>query len=207
MNSHSTLCTLSTIEYYLTCKICPSIFYYSCLHPSSIIFRSWTHLNNPPPAYAIALFNSTNFSFSCPNCLSIKPLTSPHKLPTSNTNTKSASVISEFNTKHESHTTSPSPSALLCSFSLIPKLLNIKTFPLTYPSILQYIIIHPLLLLTTNYLPTRFQLIYLNLLLIINHHHHCIPFHHTFLIIIIIHPSLLIPTCHNLITYSIKTPL
>ena len=107
MNSHCTHCTLPTIEYYLTCN----------LHPSSIISRSWTHLNNPPPAYAIAIFNSTNFSFSCPNCLSIKPITSPNKRPTSNKNTKPASVISECNTKPESHTTSPSSLALLCSIS------------------------------------------------------------------------------------------
>ena len=127
MNSHCTHCTLPTIEYYLTCKTCPSSFHYSCLHLSSIISRSWTHLNNPPPAYAIAIFNSTNFSFSYPNCLSIKPFTSPHKLPTSNKNTKPASAISECNTKTESHTTSPSPLALLCSISLTPKLLNIKT--------------------------------------------------------------------------------
>ena len=73
MNSHCTHCTLPTIEYYLTCKICPSSFHYSCLHHSSIISRSLTHLNNPHPAYAIAIFNSTNFSFSSPNCLSIKP--------------------------------------------------------------------------------------------------------------------------------------
>ena len=53
MNSHCTHCTLPTIEYYLTCKTCPSSFHYSCLHPSSIISRSWTHLNNPPPAYQL----------------------------------------------------------------------------------------------------------------------------------------------------------
>ena len=75
MNSHCTHCTLPTIEYCLTCKTCPSSFLYSYLHPSSIISRSWTHLNNPPPAYAIAIFNSTNFYFSCSNCLSIKPPT------------------------------------------------------------------------------------------------------------------------------------
>ena len=156
-------------------------------------------LKQPPPAYSIAIFNSTNFSFSCPNYLSIKSLTSPHKLPTSNTNTKHASVISEYNTKPKSHTTSPSPLALLCSMSLTPKLLNIKTsHPLAYPSILQYIIIHPLLLLTTNYLSTPNKSSYLNLLLIIiNHHPHGIPFLHTFPIIIIIYPPLLIPACHN----------
>ena len=198
MNSHCTHCTLPTIEYYLTCKTCPSSFHYSCLHHSSIISRSWTHLNNHPPAYAIAICNSTNFSFSCPNCLSIKPLTSPHKLPTSNTNTKPASIISECNSKPESHTTSPSPLALLCSISLTPKLLNLKTSPLAYPSILQYIIIHPILLLTNNYLSTPNQSIYLNLLLIIiNHYPHVIPFPHTFLIIITIHPHLLIPAYHN----------
>ena len=131
MNSHCTHCTLPTIEYYLTCKTCPCSFHYSYLHPSSIISRSRTHLNNPPPDYAIAIFNSTNLS--CPNCLSIKPLTSPHKRPTSNNNTKPASVISECNTKPESHTTSPSSLALLCSISLTPKLLNIKTSPFAYP--------------------------------------------------------------------------
>ena len=202
MNSHCTHLTLPTIEYYLTCKTCPSSFHYSCFHLSSIISISWTHLNNPIPAYAIAIFNLPNFSFSCPNCISIKPLTSPHKLLTSNKNTKPASVISECNTTSESHTTTPSPLALLCSISLTPKLLNIKTSPLAYPSILQYIIIHPLLLLTTNYLSTPNQSSYLNLLLIIiNHHPHGIPFHHKFLIIIII------PACHNLITYSMKTPI
>ena len=71
-----------------------------------------------------------------------------------------------------------------------------------------YIYIFPLLLLTTNYLSTPNQSSYLNLLLIsINHHPHCIPFPHTFLIIIIIHPPLLIPACHNLINYLMKTPL
>ena len=198
MNLHCTHSTLPTIEYYLTCKTRPFSFHYSCLHPSSIISRSCTHLNNPPPDYAITIFNSINFSFSCPNCLSIKPLTSPHKLPTSNTNTKPASVISDCNTKPESHTTSPLPLPLLCSISLTSKLLNIKTSPLAYPSILQYIKIHPLLLLTTYYLSTPNQSIYLNLLLInINHHPHGIPLPHTFLIIIIIHPPLLIPACHN----------
>ena len=86
-------------------------------------------LKQPPSCLCNCYFYSTNFSFSCPNCLSIKPRTCHHKLPTSNTNTKTASVISECNTKSESHTTSPSPLALLYSISLTPKLLNIKTSP------------------------------------------------------------------------------
>ena len=65
MSLHCTYCTLPTIEYYLTFKTCPSIFHY--LHPSSIISKSCIHLNNPPHAYVIAIFNSANFSFYCPH--------------------------------------------------------------------------------------------------------------------------------------------
>ena len=105
-----------------------------------------THLNNPPPSYAITIFNSANYSFSCPNCISIKPLTRPHKLPTSNTNTKPSSVIPECNTKPESHTTPSHHQPFYVPSPLLPNYSILKPPPaLAYPSILKYIS-QPLLL-------------------------------------------------------------
>ena len=39
--------------------------------PAAIISKSWFHSKNPSPAYAIVIFNSPNFSFSCSSCLAL----------------------------------------------------------------------------------------------------------------------------------------
>ena len=81
MSSNCSQCNLPACEYYLKCKTCPSILHYNCLYPAAIISKSWFHSKNPPPAYAIAIFNSPNFSFSCSSCLAL------NKFPSTNQST------------------------------------------------------------------------------------------------------------------------
>ena len=78
MSSNCSHCNLPACEYYLKCKTCPSILHYNCLYPAAIISKSWFHSKNPPPAYAIAIFNSPNFIFSCSSCLAL------NKFPSTN---------------------------------------------------------------------------------------------------------------------------
>ena len=53
----------------LPCISCKSFYHHICLFPASIISKSWTHINGPPPSYALAIFSSPNFTFTCPSCL------------------------------------------------------------------------------------------------------------------------------------------
>ena len=53
----------------LPCSSCKSFYHHVCLFPASIISKSWTHINGPPPSYALAIFSSPNFTFTCPSCL------------------------------------------------------------------------------------------------------------------------------------------
>ena len=53
----------------LPCISCKSFYHHVCLFPASIISKSWTHINGPPPSYALAIFSSPNFTFTCPSCL------------------------------------------------------------------------------------------------------------------------------------------
>ena len=78
MSSNCSHCNLPACEYYLKCKTCPSILHYNCLYPAAIISKSWFHSKNLPPAYAIAIFNSPNFFFSCSSCLAL------NKFPSTN---------------------------------------------------------------------------------------------------------------------------
>ena len=78
MSSNYSHCNLPSCEYYLKCKKCQSILYYNCLYPAYIISKSCFHSKNPPPAFNIAIFNSSNFSFSCSSCLTL------YKFPSTN---------------------------------------------------------------------------------------------------------------------------
>ena len=78
MSSNCSHCNLIACEYYLKCKTCPSILHHNCLYPADIISKSWFHSKKTPPAYAIDIFNSLNFSFSCSSCLTL------NKIPSTN---------------------------------------------------------------------------------------------------------------------------
>ena len=77
-----------TINSDLPCISHKSLYNHVCLFPASIISKSWTHINGPPPSYAHAIFSSPNFTFTYPYChLNTSPnrftiVSSPQVTPT-----------------------------------------------------------------------------------------------------------------------------
>ena len=53
-------------SYDLQYTSCKSFYHHVCLFPSTIISKSWTHINGPPPSYALAIFSPPNFTLNVP---------------------------------------------------------------------------------------------------------------------------------------------
>ena len=101
----------------LPCISCKSFYHHVCLFPASIISKSWTHINGPPPSYALAIFSSPNFTFTCPSCL---------LNTSSNTSTTFSSPLV---TPTPIRPTSPPIRTPIPAQCHIPKLMELKTFP------------------------------------------------------------------------------
>ena len=100
----------------LPCISCKSFYHHICLFPASIISKLWTHINGPPPSYALAIFSSPNFTFTCPSCLLNTSL---------NTSTTFSYLVSPTHIR----LTSPPIRAPIPAQFHIPKCMELKTFP------------------------------------------------------------------------------
>ena len=60
----------------ITCTFCNNIIHILCLYDAKIIDVQVAHNNKTkaPPNYAKSIFNSVNFLFKCPNCISAVPI-------------------------------------------------------------------------------------------------------------------------------------
>ena len=101
----------------LPCSSCKSFYHHVCLFPASIISKSWTHINSPPPSYALAIFSSPNFTFTCPSCL------------LNNSSNTSTTFSSPLVTPTPIHRNNPPIRPPIPAQLRIPKLMELKTFP------------------------------------------------------------------------------
>ena len=122
----------------LPCSSCKSFYHHVCLFPASIISTSWTHINSPPPSYALAIFSSPNFTFTCPSCL------------LNNSSNTSTTFSSPLVTPTPIHRNNPPIRPPIPAQLRIPKLMELKTFPPSFitaniPSPFPYHLMHLLL--------------------------------------------------------------
>ena len=101
----------------LPCSSCKSFYHHVCLFPASIISKSWTHINSPPPSYDLAIFSSPNFTFTCPSCL------------LNNSSNTSTTFSSPLVTPTPIHRNNPPIRPPIPAQLRIPKLMELKTFP------------------------------------------------------------------------------